>query len=912
MKMTSTKEQVLDYLNQQSEMFQSLDKQLFTTGCIASELHISRSLTSMYLNELCKEGKLVKISSRPVYYLHRDVLKKTFHIDMLPEEFLSLEELDAWIKQSDIQDQDFMKVIGHAGSLNYVISQMKSAMLYPGNGLPVMLKGKKGSGKAYLASAAYEYCRNQNVITSDALFITTYDLLEAAYDRPFIEILFGCEMHCEIKKSLLEEAAGGILYIRNASYMSKECQERLSEYIKTSMFTRVHGTRKLHSLTRIILGIEDEPYDSLCASLRLNIPVICKVPSLSQRSSMEKEELLIKFFAREEMRMKKEIMLSEALYRVLLDDLFHDSIDEMKACVQALCASSYVNGKDHSQLMIDITYLPVDMMANVKLHTASMNNEWIGLRELGNDKIKEHIFVLFQHILDAYIEYRDTYGSFEHFCTQGYNDMRKYYDFIVFDEVYDDERIRSLEKLMVSFMEPIKKSGGIELPLNCEFVLARIIYAMSKCDSAIYQWENAHHQVIEECLKELHHVMREESALAQHIAKQIHNHMDVTLCSLNMIFLMLNINFYNKDIKHPSICGIIISHGYSTASSIGDAANCLLETQVFHSIDMPLDVSTSQIQAQLLSFIKIHSYYRYFIILVDMGSLIDIAQNLSSDISIGIINNISTGLALDVGNRILQHQDLKEILSGACDNFECHYQIISPSIKEKAIVFTNDAGMKVSQRIVELFKHSLPHTIDLQFIPYEYEHLATDKLQDVLFKRYDVLLLIKPSTLNLNTIPSMTLEDIVSFKQMHQLLSIFRPYLCDDEIDVFNQRLLKNFSLQSIMENLTILNPATLLDHVSDAVSSLQNMMKRKFQSRTIIGMYIHICFLVERLVTKTPIESNDLTEFIQQHQTFIDDVHISFSRMAKHYNVVVPISEIAYLYDYIQNDMESLEEENQ
>ena len=70
------------------------------------------------------------------------------------------------------------------------------------------------------------------------------------------------------------------------------------------------------------------------------------------------------------------------------------------------------------------------------------------------------------------------------------------------------------------------------------------------------------------------------------------------------------------------------------------------------------------------------------------------------------------------------------------------------------------------------------------------------------------------------------------------------------------------------------------------------------------MGIYIHVSFLIERLVTRTAIESQaDLTRFQKEHQDFIDQVHISFQRILKSYNVTVPIDEISYLYDYIAND---------
>ena len=45
----------------------------------------------------------------------------------------------------------------------------------------------------------------------------------------------------------------------------------------------------------------------------------------------------------------------------------------------------------------------------------------------------------------------------------------------------------------------------------------------------------------------------------------------------------------------------------------------------------------------------------------------------------------------------------------------------------------------------------------------------------------------------------------MNFKDIDILNSIFKPYLDEDEIEEFNQNfLLKNFSIQSVMENLTI------------------------------------------------------------------------------------------------------------
>lgn len=213
--------------------------------------------------------------------------------------------------------------------------------------------------------------------------------------------------------------------------------------------------------------------------------------------------------------------------------------------------------------------------------------------------------------------------------------------------------------------------------------------------------------------------------------------------------------------------------------------------------------------------------------------------------------------------------------------------------------------MVISEKLCRLFKDSLPRPIDLKMISYEFDELMKNKTEDILFHRYDVVLMIKPYSLKLKKVNSVTLEDIMNFENIEQLNQVFHPYLSEEEIEEFDRQLLKNFSMQSVMENITILNADKLLDYVSDSVSALQHTMGRKFQSKTIVGIYIHICFLVERLVTKTALEKySDLSSFEEQHKEFIADVNRSFEVMLQHYHVKLPISEIAYLFEYIENDV--------
>ena len=134
-----------------------------------------------------------------------------------------------------------------------------------------------------------------------------------------------------------------------------------------------------------------------------------------------------------------------------------------------------------------------------------------------------------------------------------------------------------------------------------------------------------------------------------------------------------------------------------------------------------------------------------------------------------------------------------------------------------------------------------------------------------------------------------------------QLNDIFSEYLDERQLEVFNRNLIKNFTLNNVVGSITILNPDKLLDEVEKSVRRLQKITGQRIEGRIMIGLYVHLCCLVERLVTKTAIENyQDLEYFEEHHQDFIGEVRECFQGISNHYKVELPVSEIAYIYDYI------------
>ena len=148
------------------------------------------------------------------------------------------------------------------------------------------------------------------------------------------------------------------------------------------------------------------------------------------------------------------------------------------------------------------------------------------------------------------------------------------------------------------------------------------------------------------------------------------------------------------------------------------------------------------------------------------------------------------------------------------------------------------------------------------------------------------------------------MEDIISFREIERINRMLSLYMQEDDLQAFHQRLLKNFSLQNVVQHLTILNADKVLDLVNIGLDQMQKMMRRKFSAQTIIGLNIHISCLIERLVTKTPIETYaGQAAFEQEQKEFIEMVRNAFREVSTHYKVEFPTSEIAYIYDYMIHD---------
>jgi len=71
--------EILSFLANQTDFFDPQNlSEVFTASYLAERFDLKRNTASHYLNQLVAQGELVKINTRPVYFLHKKAFSQQF------------------------------------------------------------------------------------------------------------------------------------------------------------------------------------------------------------------------------------------------------------------------------------------------------------------------------------------------------------------------------------------------------------------------------------------------------------------------------------------------------------------------------------------------------------------------------------------------------------------------------------------------------------------------------------------------------------------------------------------------------------------------------------------------------------------------------------------------------------------
>lgn len=891
----NTKTVILDYLRNLTRRFDFEQAAQFTAHHIGGELHISRSLASLYLNELVKENLIMKVNSRPVYFLHRKAMEELYQIEFQEDDFYDLDEVRRYILDYSPDNGDYTGLVGNDRSLNPYIRQIRESFEYPPNGLPVIVYGEEGVGKKLLCSAIYENGVKKGILEEGT------ELVSFEFSRHNSQALRQKLFGTKEKQGIIDRYDRLVLMLGMSQHMSEEFQERLCSLMEMTRDSSGKKGKYQEKQIRYFILCDTDPEPALSERLIKNIPVMVRIPNFKERSLEEKEELVIHFIRKEGERLEASIKISSVVLRALVNGDYSQNMAELKRVVQLMCAGALKASVNKKEIIVHSYNLPEHILETMPIAT----DEDIVYIDTSSYRRSDQFTFISNYLARIFKPFQKK--DFKESFKESKHSFDLLIEYLSFKQRVPPEKIQGMETFLVNLFEVIVKKKFVNLPGGFCFNLAKVMYTSSLYRSSFDKWIQKHRAMIEGALSSMRANCVREALIVDELIRLIRTNLEVDADEILTMMMIVYLYHYNIHIQQCRILGLIACHGYSTATSIADAVNALLGTYVFDAIDMPLNTSAAQVKKFIIQRLERMRHQTDVIVMVDTGSLEQLGDGLSTEVNcnMGIINNVSTRLALDVGNHIIRKPDtqIQTILERVSADSTTNYRMISRR-RNSAILFTSEGGFHMASRMRDLFESSFTNGMPVELEVCDFNQLVSGGPDLDCFKNRDVLFITGTTNPHVKGYEFVALEDIISGNNIHLIMNRLSRFLDMDELNEALDLLRKNFTLQNVVRYLTILNPKILLDNVSQAVDTLQAYLNQRFGGKILIGIYIHVCCLVERLVTKSAIsEFERLEDFEKEHGEFIQYVNQSFQELSKSYNVTIPVSEIAYLYDFIVED---------
>lgn len=893
---SATKNELLEYLDRLTREVSVDNFPRFSTAAIAQELNVSRNLASQYLNDFVREGAVVKVGSRPVLYFHRAGFERFFQLPIKKGEYASFDELFAELGIHD--EPNFERAIGHDRSLGPCVTQLKAAMKYPPSGLPVLMIGESGTGKTMLARLSHLYCIDEGVVDPKASFSSTDCSVYVDDAEGFRRAFLGTP----VRPGLVGREDGSVVYLKHFERLPRAAQEVVISWLHGfDSMTRGSAPGGMGS-PRLIISIPPSDDSALIDRLGHLVPIVVNVPALRERTEDERNDLIMHFLRVEGRRVGANVAISRGALRNLMEASFRDNVDGLRACIRNCCAEAYLDHGDE-RLIIRNYSLPTNVLGS---SAAQEDDDKL----VSGDKVEggrfpsDRLIGYFSDAEAAFDAFQQGACTMRDFISSATATMELYQDFLSFGRCVGGARVTSYENVLSGVIEEVNGAYNIEISRKCAHVLAQSLSLQlwgGIDDSAWRRQEAGKFVAMHEALARR---LATASAITSQVESGVRSALGIELDAVSRIMLFLEINKVVESSEGRPCLGVVICHGYSTATSIADAANRILRRRVFEALDLTYDDTLQDVVVPLGRLLGKYAHCRSVVLLVDTGSLADVDRYLSGMTSadLMVVSNVSTGLALEVGSAIVAGEDLRPVLDLCAQACAPRYRVIAGGTGEDAIVFCSETGTEAADKVRRLFEKSLTRETSVQLVTGDYAELARNGVDSLLLSRYHVCAIVGTADPGIGGVPFVPLDELLFEGSSEQIDRVLAADLGREGIRALHGNLLKNLTLINVIESITILNPEALFVEVDRAIHRLEEKRGKKITVRMTTGLYVHLCCLVERLVTRTPIEAYpDEDAFVREHADFVTQFRESFADICRRYRVEVPVSEIAYVHAYIQ-----------
>ncbi|MBC6361593.1 sigma 54-interacting transcriptional regulator [Lactobacillus apis] len=901
------KDEILHYLDKETKTvnLEELDDK-FTAGGIAKALNAKRNTVSLYLNQLTNEEKLVKIETRPVHFLHRASFEKE-NYKLKKSVYQSVTKLE-----QENSNQDLLKRFVQINpSLKESIERVRAAVLYPNGGLPLLINGESGTGKSYLVSLINRFCRTHKLIKKSAPFITINCAQYADNPELLTSNLFGYKKGAftgadEDHEGAFVEADGGILFLDEVHRLGPKGQEKLFTYLDQGIVYPVGETKKGKRVhVRLCFATTEDLDTSFLTTFTRRIPVKITLPPLSQRSKEERLNLVYTLFNNEQKKIAKPLSISDQVLDMLANYQPTGNIGDLKNAIKLTIARANADQKDNETITLTAYNLPLDVLSKSKVEVYHPSSKPIMItNETEVDDLIERNFPEKKIFLNSLNKLLKVYEQSDENLAECESKLKQIvyqlFDSLLFEKNNSDH-IPLLSYVIDGvnhLFEQMKTAYQLKISNNAVYAVSYYLFERQK-----FQWSSEEIKNQKALVKLNKDVRQRYLDIYVYVTKLINlikTNLDIELNEVDYIFLTIYLNKLEIITKTGLIKAIVIAHGYATAGSIANVVNRLLGAHTLDAFDMPINVSTQEIADKIIDYTENNDVTHGLIILVDMGSLKEIETLFPRQINapILLINNVSTLLALTVGESILKKRNFRKISQLVKQTGEIEIKLTYPeNSKQKVILTTCYSGIGTATHVARLLERCLPNK-KIKIVPYDFQALKDTHEVGIIKKMYEVVGIIGTENPSINGIDFIYLEQILSDKDTAKLSDWLKTAFSNQEIEAILNNLVKNFSLEQTINMVTILDAPKVIENITIFIQELERRFSITLSNQKKFTLYVHVSYLIERLIRK---EANNLDydyekSFSQKYANELSKIKAAFSVISDNYSVKIPQSELIYI----------------
>lgn len=831
-----TREQLLNLLT---------EKKALTTQEIADSILLSRSATSLYLNELLDQKEIQKNGTKPVYWSLKNV--------------------------GDNEDVDvFSQYIGSNGSAKKAIEKCKAAVLYPPLGLPLLLHGASGVGKSFLAQLIFDYLHEKKCNGAQNFFV--FNCADYANNPELLSsILFGHTKGAftgaeKEKKGLLAQANNGVLFLDEVHRLSHENQEKLFQFMDTGKFRPVGEEAELiHSNVRLLFATTEIPEEVLLPTFYRRISVIIDLPTFHERPIFERIELVNYLFERESKRIKKSIIISNDVFSELTTQELSGNIGSLANQVRMDCAdalrvspnSQTLFVGENKQSVIQINY-PSDLTSSVE-ETPLFAKKITPLLQITD-------FITLKDELRAfdsqYLENTVTLIN-DSLALNIKTNVQKQNHQIVDNEILTKEALDTVCRLLQVLKEEISPQ---------------------KIEEKMYLFSKQYPRT---------------SLLVTNLTKKL----PMEIQSFVTFFLgVMLIGKVSEEIRYQAL---LVAHGNTTASSIQAVANKMCGDYVFDAINMPLTSSARDIIAEVNDWLSERDTSEGVIMLVDMGSLTQLYKSLKPQIlgELLVINNLTTSYALEIGQQLVNGNLFYEIAKTAERDFITNVQYFEGFAVEKNVIIASISGRDVAKKIKAICeKYFNP---DIKLIVLNFSELVNTLERAYSEEGYlkETAAILTTSYLDNKTpVTSINLIDVLDEDAENQLNIQLKNLIHPSSIPLLVNEFIHFFSKEGLSEKLEFLNPDVIIRQVEDVVGKCEKRFNLQLNAKMKFNLMMHIALMVERTILGAedyPVPE-DINQLSINSKPFYQNVQTIFYTLEQFYKIKISTWELYIIYEIL------------